>query len=67
MRNRTKGMRTLIYATLGGVIGSDFALVKAAEPYYTLQQAMAWPGKITKSGLGSLEKETSLIADILAI
>jgi hypothetical protein len=43
-------MRTLIYATLGAVIGSDFALVKAAGPYYNLQQAMAWPDKTTEVG-----------------
>lgn len=50
-------MRTLIRAILGGqlLIGHDFALVKAVEPHYKLQHAMAWSDKTTKSGPSSLK------------
>jgi hypothetical protein len=41
--------------------------VKAAEPHYKLQQAMAWSDKNHKPGLSLLEQETSLIAGMSAI
>lgn len=64
-------MRTLIYARLGAVITRWSRLCTRQgrrEPHYKLQQAMvAWSDKTAKSGLSSLDKETSLIADISAI